>query len=49
MRRVRIRLETVHMKRLSPVVAAGILVLLSFGAMGSAPPSVYATGVCSAW
>jgi len=34
------------MKRLSSLAAAGILVLLSFGAMGSAPP-VFATGVCS--
>jgi len=36
------------MKRLSSLAAASILVLLSFGAMGSAPPSVSATGVCSA-
>ncbi len=35
------------MKRLSSLAAAGILVVLSFGAMGSAPPPVSATGVCS--
>ncbi len=36
------------MKRLSSLAAAGILVLLSVGAMGSALPPVSATGVCSA-
>lgn len=36
------------MKRLSSLAAASILVLLSFGAVGSAPPPLSATGVCSA-